>query len=380
MEVIKNILKRILPTPFLKKAFLIYNRVKILTVDKILFPEYKIATDQFLIYRKGFPFREAEVKLDMPEDEAKTYMQAWYDWTQEEYLLIFKKKCWIEPHYGWAIVEPNKLLYYSLGVSRTWSQKKPGYFKFIKKKEIIHFPEAISLRDSGEENYFHFYNDVLSKLYFLQEHSIDVMSFPIIVSSKLWMKEYFQYYLKNSLFMQSLHWIVHDRQYIQCDSVIFCKPLTHRKDLWKAILSPIVVNNVFNPQRKIFLTRSKARLRFIENTEEIEAICFERSFEIMDADALSYTQQVELFSQASCIVGIHGAGLTNMVFSRGHCKILEVFPPPDLGYLPYHYILLATMKGFQYRALVGEPNKINFSGGFHLDKDRFSRSLIEFGL
>ena len=42
--------------------------------------------------------------------------------------------------------------------------------------------------------------------------------------------------------------------------------------------------------------------------------------------------------------------------------------------------LLATMKGFQYRALVGEPNKINFSGGFHLDKDRFSRSLIEFGL
>ncbi len=379
MKAIKNILKKILPTPFLKEAFLFYNKVKISTVDKVLFPEYKIQTSEFLIYRKGFPFREAQINInDLPENEVKSYMQTWKDWTQEEFILEFKKTCWIEPDYGWGIVKRNKLVYYSLGVSRTWFQNKPNFVKFLTKKDVMHITQAISLRDSGEENYFHFYNDVLGKLFFLQQHNISVKTIPVIISKKLWDKEYFRFYFKNSAFLQSLQWIVQDQQYIQTDSIFFAKPLTHRKDLWDEIISPFVSQRNIPQSRKIFLTRSKSRLRFIENDKEIEAICRKLEFTIIDTDNLPLEQQVEVFSGTGFLVGIHGAGLTNMVFRHGECRVLELFPPPDAGYLPYHYIMLAKMLHFQYRATIGAPGKVAYSGGFYLEPGKFEKGLLDF--
>ena len=377
---IKKILKKNIPAPFLKQAFLVVNKIKIQTVDRILFPEYNIERDEFLIYRNGYPFRESNISLDdLPENEVKTYMMSWYEWTQEEYVLIFNEPCWIEPDFGWAIVEPNKLVYYSLGISRTLFQPKPSISKFLRKRNTIKVSKAISLRDTGEENYFHFYNDVLCKLFFLPQHGIDVNRIPVIISKKLWNKPYFQFYYTNSDFLKSLIWIVQqENQYIHCDSAIFCKPLTHRRDLWAGILSPFKGLSTLSGTKKIFITRSKNRLRFIENSTEIESVCKRYDIEVVDADTLPFDRQIQLFSQVSFIAGIHGAGLTNMVYAHPSCKVLEIFPPPDLGYLPFHYIMLAGMKGLSYHAMIGQPGKVGYSGGFYLVANQFEKELKEF--
>lgn len=355
------------------------NKIKILTIDKILFPEYKINRNQFLIYRKGYPFRESGIDInDLLQDSVRTYMQYWYNWTQEEFILELNKICWIEPEYGWAIVKPNRLVYYSLGVSRTWFQRKPNIFRFFNAKDANKLGKAISLRDTGEENYFHFYNDVLAKLFFLKQQGIDVKSLPVIISKKLWDKEYFQYYFKNSGFLQSLIWLVQDKQYIQCQSIIFCKPLTHRLDLWNQVVFPIRSKNISCDQTKIFLTRTKSRLRFIENSIEIEQTARNLGFSVMDTDNLSLQEQINIFLSTKYLVGIHGAGLTNMIFRTDGCRIMEIFPPPNLGYLPYHYIMLAKMLGFQYSAMIGEPGRVKYSGGFYLPPAEFERELLKF--
>lgn len=377
----KALFRRIIPSVLLKRIFLIVNKTKILTVDKVLFPEYKIPKSSFRIYRNGFPFREAEISLDdLPDDEVKQYMQSWRDWTQEEFLLILDQPCWIEPDYGWAIIEPNNLVYYSLGVSRTWFQRKPAFFRFMFKKQVMQIPKAISLRDTGEENYFHFYNDVLSKLFFLQLNDINITEIPIIISRKLWDKAYFKFYFEKSPVLKSLIWIVQqDDQYIQCNSTIFCKALTHRKDIWNKIFSPF--NSSFNSgNRKLFLTRRKERLRFIENMTEIEELASRFGFKIIDTDSLSPQEQLTIFAETKFLVGIHGAGMTNMAFRNKSCCILELFPPPDLGYLPYHYIMLAKMSGFHYRGLIGEPGRVHFSGGFYVSAEKLKKSLVEMGI
>ncbi len=379
MSFIKDILKRALPVPFLKDAFLTYNKIKILTVDRILYPEFKIAPEEFIINRKGYPFRESGISIDdLLIGKVRGYMQSWYDWTQEEFLLVFNKNCIVEPEYGWAIVNSNRLLYYSLGVSRTWFQRKPSIFKLLGTKETQAIQKAISLRDTGEENYFHFYNDVLGKLFFLQQNGIAIKNIPIIVSKKTWSKEYFRYFLENSSLLQSLNWIVQDKQYIQCESVIFCKPLTHRIDLWKLVTSLVVINKNSSGENKVFITRAKARLRFIENSIEIETIATRLGFLVIDTDQLSMAEQIQLFSSTRYLIGIHGAGLTNLVYQNGSCKVLELFPPPDQGYLPYHYILLAKMFGFQYSAMIGQPGKEKYSGGFYLPPDEFENQLLKF--
>lgn len=340
-----------------------------------MFPEFDIPREQFVLYRTGYPFREENVNLDyLPDGEVKNYMNQWYTWTQEEFILHFNSPCIIEPDYGWAIAGKHKLIYYSLGVSRTLFQPKPSLFGLLKQKKVVSVSKAVSLRDTGEENYFHFYNDVLSKLYFLEKHSVNVREHSVIISAKLWNKPFFRFYVDHSSYLQSLNWIVQNDEYIHSSSTYFCKPLTHRRDLWAECVDKMIPQSDSSSLR-IFLTRDKNRLRFIENMDEIEKVLVQHHILVVDADKLTIQEQITLFSSAGLIAGIHGAGLTNMVYRRADCKVLEVFPPPDLGYLPYHYILLASMKEFPYRAVIGERGRIRYSGGFYLDPKKLSDEL-----
>lgn len=365
---LKRIAKRLFPAPFLKAAFAVYNKIRISTVDRILFPEYKIHPGKFAILRNGYPFREENISIDdLPDGQVKHYMEQWYTWTQEEFLLQLDRPCWIEPQFGWAIVPPNGLVYYSLGVSRTWFQPKPALRWYVKRTPVKKISQAISLRDTGEENYFHFYNDVLSKLYFLMEKGVDLHGPSIIVSERLWDKPYFQYAHAHTPLLQSLQWVRQGDEYLQCDSVIFCKPLTHKKSLWDAIVSPLRLNGPAPGEERVFITRSKGRLRFIENIDAVEALCRAHGVTILDTDQLTADQQISVFSSVKYLIGIHGAGLTNMVFSQRKCSVLEIFPPPDLGYLPYHYVLLAKLMGFKYNAIIGNKGSTRFSGGFRVD-------------
>ena len=130
--------------------------------------------------------------------------------------------------------------------------------------------------------------------------------------------------------------------------------------------------------KRIFVTRSKARVRHLENVQEIEEVCTRLGFELVDTDLLSPEQQIESFANAAWIIGIHGAGLTNILFRLGHCQVFEIFPPPNLGYLPFHYIMLAKMRGFRYQAIIGESVKKRFSEGFYLAPDVFEGELTKF--
>lgn len=374
---IRKALKKIFSVAFLKQCFLVYNKIKICTVDKIVYSEFKIPKADFRIYREDFPFRINQINITSLHNRAEyPFMKDWIDWIQSEFLLEFNRACWIEPECGWAIISPNQLVYESLAFSRAIHQRKPSLTKFFLRKETRVVDKAISLRDGGEENYFHFYNDVLSKIFYLRDQGIDVHQYSVIVSKKLSDKPYFKYYLDHSDFLKSLTWIVQNSEYIHCKLVIFCKPMTHSLKLWREFIAPGVA--VAKDGRRIFLTRDKNRMRFIENMDEIEAICRRYDVEVVDTDAMPFGRQIELFSQALFIAGIHGAGLTNMVYRNADCRILEIFPPPDLGYLPYHYVLLAGMKKFSYRAIIGEPGKVQYSGGFYLKGIQFEKELREF--
>lgn len=363
----KSALKRIFPTYFLKKLHLAYNSVRILTIDRVIFPEYVVNPKLFTIYRKGHPFRENGIDIaTLQTEEVRSYMRQWFDWTQEEFMLKFETPCVIEPDFGWAIVGANRLLYYSLGISRTWFQPKPAFFRLLFRRNVQHLPTAVSLRDTGEENYFHFYNDVLTKLFFLREQGVHLEDIPIVIGKKLWDKPYFQYYLKKNSEVKNLNWVIQDRQYLEIKTVFFCKALTHRADLLTKAFRPWA-NLTRIPKSKIFLSRSKSRVRHLVNTEEVELTCKKYNFEVVDADQLSIERQIDLFSHAAVVVGIHGAGLTNLMFCPDSCRVVEIFPFPSSGYLPFHYIMLAKMKKLDYSAVIGSDLN-GFSSGFYLSK------------
>ena len=43
----------------------------------------------------------------------------------------------------------------------------------------------------------------------------------------------------------------------------------------------------------------------------------------------SMTEKFHLFNNAECIIGAHGSGLTNVIFSEKGAKVVDIYPPGD---------------------------------------------------
>ena len=109
-------------------------------------------------------------------------------------------------------------------------------------------------------------------------------------------------------------------------------------------------------QRRIFLKRTPSRGRHLTNADEVEEICRRHGFEIIDTDGMSFEDQARTFSQARYVIGVHGAGLTNLLFRRnGKLKLLEIFTP-DIIHPQYYW--LCSILGFEYSAILGQLGSV----------------------
>ena len=374
---IKSILKRIFPITFLKKAFLVLNRLKIGTWDKVFFREKFIPNKEFLVYEEVNPFLAYKVAVDNLSQEIQNNLKLWLDpsWRLDQYILHFKESAFLEPHHGWAITLNNRLIYPSLGFSRAPYVRKPSWFgTYVYKKKVIHISKIISLRDTGEENYFHFYNDVLPKLFLIKDYCFDLRDFTIVISKKLFNKEYFQFFLTNS-WLKQLNFHAQDTEWISFEEVIFCKPYTHTKKYFETAVQ--LVRPITTPTRKsrrIFLTRTNNSLRFIENMKEIKHLLNLYKFEIVDSANMKVAHQIELFSDCEYLIAVHGAGIANIIFRQGKpLTMLEIIHPSE--YIPFHYIMLAHIYDYHYNILLGKKGKLKNIGGFRIEPDQFHKEL-----
>ena len=88
----------------------------------------------------------------------------------------------------------------------------------------------------------------------------------------------------------------------------------------------------------------------------------------MDFDVLSLPEQIHLLANSRYVIGIHGAGLTNMLFRGGRpLSLLEIYPPGD--YYPFHYVLMASQMGYTYDGMIGTPGEQIYSGSFRVDSE-----------
>jgi len=97
-------------------------------------------------------------------------------------------------------------------------------------------------------------------------------------------------------------------------------------ELLRNAFQPKGKGNISKPERKIYISRRGVPKRAVENEEELENTLEGIGFQIVRLERLSFCKQIELMHDASVIVGMHGAGLSNMIWSRKPCRVVEVFP------------------------------------------------------
>lgn len=98
---------------------------------------------------------------------------------------------------------------------------------------------------------------------------------------------------------------------------------------------------------KIFISRQDFvdRGRYVKNFGELERVLEEFGVEICTPETLPIAEQIRLYENADLLMGAHGAGLTNMIFSEGTC-VVEFL---NNAYPSYQH--LSQLCGHEYRFL-----------------------------
>ena len=64
--------------------------------------------------------------------------------------------------------------------------------------------------------------------------------------------------------------------------------------------------------------------RSIINEDDVKKFLLNKNFTAVKLKELNFIDQVQLFSQANCIIGLHGAGFANLVFCKEKTKVIEI--------------------------------------------------------
>jgi len=112
----------------------------------------------------------------------------------------------------------------------------------------------------------------------------------------------------------------------------------------QAVFRHVPVGTSSSP-RRIYVSRSMASRRRVINEAEVVECLSAYGIGVVNSEILSLEEQVRLFRQAELIVGPHGAGLTNMLFSQ-HAKVIEFLGDPNPS--ARHFVRLAATLGHEH--------------------------------
>ncbi len=182
-------------------------------------------------------------------------------------------------------------------------------------------------------NFFHFLVECLPKLRLFEEAGIDIDRF---------YAPYQHSYAKQLL---QLFGIGSERvipeasgQHLLADQLVACSPIDFpRREACEFLFERMAQQpwaKVDRGQRKrIYISRAKAGWRKVLNEDELMGMLARHGFQRYFLEDLSVRQQIQLFQQAEMIVGPHGAGLANVVFTPPGAKVIEI----GTVYRPFGY-------------------------------------------
>lgn len=116
--------------------------------------------------------------------------------------------------------------------------------------------------------------------------------------------------------------------------------------------------------RRIYIDRRDSPLRKLLNEEALIEALKGLDFVTIQLESLSLVEQIGLFSDAECVVALHGAGLSNIGFARQDCLVIELMMDANLNWC---YRRLSALLGLRYDCVVGEAKKpwAELNAGFH---------------
>lgn len=319
-----------------------------------------------LFFDEEKPFENEQVDFeDKRVNEAVRRDNA--NWIHQEYVGTCVNVT-IEPGLGYAIYGLRNLV----GPTVYYRHMLPSPVPILM-SELLGFnrelDKAILFDGTLGNNYFHLISDVISKIYLLE--SFTEIDCPILVGQAVWNTAPFQYLIEHTE-LSKYNWQLIDKP-VKVKKLWFARPMSFKKTFWLRTKSLFkLADNTGSEVSALFVNRLINRR--ISNFSAIETVLRKYHVAIIDPSKMSIQEQAIRFNSANRIVGIHGAGLANLVFCNNKgTKVLEVCANNQIR---TQYYWLCTTLGIDWDVLLGEKADENQS--FELNAEEFEKRLIEF--
>jgi hypothetical protein len=177
-------------------------------------------------------------------------------------------------------------------------------------------------------NLDHFLRECLPAIIFLKEEGIRFSEINFICSEIS--SSFYAFLIDIGIPASSI--IVTGNRWIYCEKIILpCfgsfghlhTPGKYYSLILNEILSRVSKGGV-GFQKRIYVSRMRARARKIINEEVIEEGLKKRGFMILDPGDYSIRDQVNLFKDASFVLGPHGMGIANYGFAKDDSSLFEI--------------------------------------------------------
>lgn len=108
------------------------------------------------------------------------------------------------------------------------------------------------------------------------------------------------------------------------------------------------------PFRKVYVSREKAPKRKIANETAVVELVSKYGYEIHFFEDYDLKKQIQIMSQTKSLIGLHGAGLTNMLFMPANGQVLELRNENDSHNNCYFSMASALSQDYFYLINTGD--------------------------
>ncbi|RZK45337.1 MAG: glycosyltransferase family 61 protein [Hymenobacter sp.] len=241
----------------------------------------------------------------------------------------------------------------------TYEEEYSGVFllrQLIARKKKIKGTVGLIYDNWSVSNYYHWLADTLPRLLVLREKYPDCT---LLVPAPI------PQYVSLSTAALGFHNILplEKEAFIQVQHLVMPSHIAHpgRQD-------PFLIQNVSKElleafgysadmlpsvsMKRIYVSRSRQKVRRLFNEKEILPLLISYGFEIMYFEEMDFEQQVKAMQSAAVVIGVHGANLTNVLFMRAGAQVVELLNEQ----LPNScYFQLASNLNLNYQVLPCKP-------------------------
>lgn len=214
-------------------------------------------------------------------------------------------------------------------------------------QEIEKAPQPyLMIHDQWTLNYYHWMTQALPRLImFLKVESSFILLLP---------KTYTSEFHSTSLKMLGVeNWVSFEtgKNYYRVQNLIYpshdIQIGDYHDDLMKELSISLRKGGIpKHGNTRLFIQRLSKTERKIVNESEVLSTFLSWGFTIVNFETMNFTEQIKVAGEASILAGVHGAGLTNMLFMERGSKIFEL--TTVLNGEQYYYYTLSNSLGHEY--------------------------------